>query len=170
MVCFVRKDLLEILHNDPATVSLEQMDPEVVFPVEKFNYELLFSKPFPFHVDARSTDEKILDAVKYFINRHLYTDDPFFDEEKNIFEFPVESIFHFVHDVADTNELRTIIRKEFVINENDCVVHNLPESSDSELEYSDDETQFEDRQNNYQNPDNDGDWDWKVTLNSMFFV
>lgn len=152
MVCFVRKDMLHILQNsddaskDLSSICLDQTDSEVVFPLEKFNYELLYSKPFPFDQETRTTDERILDDVKYFINRHLYVDDPFFDEDKNTFEFPVESIFHFVHDATDTNELRTIIRKEFVINENDCVVHDLPQSSDSEPSSSEDEADTKDTQ------------------------
>lgn len=165
MVCFVRKDILQILldkdsSEDLPSLSINRPNCEVVFPIEKFNYELLFSKVFPYSEETRTMEERILDDVKYFINRHLYEDDPFFDEEKNIFQFPIETIFSFVHDATDTNELRAIIRKEFVINDNDCVEHNMPEPSDSEQSNSDDGQ--ENSWNQYQNPANDGDgenWD-----------
>lgn len=136
MAIFVRKDMLEILSNDstdePTSVisSFDPLDSEVVFPIEKIQYELLFRKEFPFDCDTRTTREKMLDDVKYFINRHLHYDDPYFDEERDICVFPVEDIFRFVHDASDLDELRTIIRKEFVINGEDCVESKLEVESD----------------------------------------
>lgn len=151
MVTFVRKDMLEILLNDGSndelskSQPLEQPDSEVVFPIDKCNYKLLYRKDYPYDQDIRSADEKILDDVKYFINRHLCEEGAYFDEDRNICEFPIENIFHFVHDVADMNELRKIIRKEFVINEKDCIEQNIPVDDDYELDQSDDD---------YENHDN----------------
>ncbi|XP_055311458.1 small RNA 2'-O-methyltransferase [Sitodiplosis mosellana] len=144
MATFVRKDMLPLLNGldatDDVTPPVDESDTEeVVFPIEKFKYKLLFSKEFPYDQDSRSLDEKILDDVKYFINRHLYDDDLYFDQEKNICEFPVEDIFRHVHDASDLNEMRSIIRKEFVINDKDCVEHKLPEESGSEFSEYDDE-------------------------------
>lgn len=137
MATFVRKDMLQLLNGydapDEFTPSTDESQPdEVVFPIEKFQYELLFSKEFPYNQDARSVEEKIIDDVKYFMNRHLYEDDQYFVEDKNIFHFPVKDIFLHVHEASDLDEMRAIIRKEFVINEQDCVEHELPIESDSE--------------------------------------
>lgn len=162
MATFVRKDILQLLNNydasDEGTVA-DGSDTEVVFPIEKFEYRLLFSNEFPYDQDVRTVEEKILDDVKYFINRHLYDDDPYFDYEKNICEFPIEHIFRFVHDSSDLNEMRTIIRKEFVINEKDCVEHKLPEESDFEFDDHDDDK--DDHEVNKENtPPDLGDDDW----------
>lgn len=156
MVTFVRKDMLQILNHLDAPVTqsdappVDESDSEVVFPIEKFKYTLLFSKVFPYDQDSRSVEEKILDDVKYFINRHLYDDNPYFDYEKNICTFPVEDIFRSVHDASDLNEMRTIIRKEFVINNNDCIEHKLPEDTDSEFSeyHSEDEDRNEGNEKN----------------------
>lgn len=137
MACFVRLDILQNhlnLMDEPIKQPLEQQQQQIAadapFPIEKFPYKLLFSKVFPINQDARSVDEKIMDDVKYFINRHLNTDDPYFNEEKYICEFPLGNILPFVHDVADLSELRKIVRKEFAINAQDCIEHKLIESSD----------------------------------------
>ncbi|XP_031639577.1 small RNA 2'-O-methyltransferase [Contarinia nasturtii] len=130
---FVRKDMLELLNEDtPDGIAppLVVTDSEVVFPIEKFDYKLLFSKKFPYDEDDRSYEEKIIDDVHYFINRNL---DTYLNEERNICEFPITEIFHCVRDVANIDELRTIIRAEFVVNENDCVEKALPENDDSEI-------------------------------------
>lgn len=153
MAIFVRLDMLQLLNSvdTPAEAeqSIDESDTEVVFPIEKFEYELLFHKEFPYDQDSRSLEEKILDDVKYFINRHLYDDDPYFDYEKNICEFPVEDIFRYVHDASDLDELRKIIRKEFVINDKDCIEHKLPQQSGSEYsDYnSDDDKDEADKEN-----------------------
>lgn len=133
MVCFLRSDILENQTAETADESIaDQEGIDVPFPIEKFPYKLLFSKEFPFNQDARSVEEKIMDDVRYFINRHLTVDDPYFNEEKNICEIPLANILPFVHDSADLNELRTIVQKEFLINEQDCIEHKLIESSDFE--------------------------------------
>lgn len=137
MVCFIRLDILEN-HLEHTAESIEQPSEQnqrnidVPFPIQKFPYKLLFSKVFPFNQDARSVEEKIMDDVKYFINRHLNPDDPYFNDEKDICEIPLSNILPFVHDTADLNELRTIVHKEFVINEDDCIERKLIESSDYE--------------------------------------
>lgn len=153
MALFVRLDMVKLLkspdtHAEAAEQSVDESDTEVVFPIEKFKYELLFHKEFPYDQDSRSLEEKILDDVKYFINRHLYDDDPYYDYEKNICEFPIEDIFRFVHDASDLDEMRKIIRKEFVINDKDCVEQTLPES-----EYSD---YVSDEDKDEANKENDG--------------
>lgn len=145
MATFVRKDMLQLLngHGAPDEVTPptdESHTDEVVFPIEKFKYELLFSKEFPYDQDARSLEEKIIDDVKYFMNRHLYEEDQYFvDERGGIFYFPVKDIFRHVHEASDLDELRAIIRKEFVINDQDCVERELPKECESELsEYEED--------------------------------
>lgn len=167
MATFVRNDMLQFLNDldapDKVTQSVDESDTEVVFPIEKFEYKLLYSKDFPYDQDARTKEEKILDDVKYFINRHLYDEDPYFDSEKNICEFPVEEIFRFVHDASDLDEMRKIIRKEFVINDKDCVEHKLPEESDAE--FSDYDNDYEDKDDVDEGNDDhapvqdDDDWD-----------
>lgn len=137
MATFVCKDMLQLLngHDAPDEVTPstdESHTDEVVFPIEKFKYELLFSKEFPYDQDARSLEEKIIDDVKYFMNRHFYEDDPYFVEEIERFQFPIQDIFRHVHDASDLDEMRAIIRKEFVINDQDCVEHELPKESESE--------------------------------------
>lgn len=149
MVCFVRKDMRELLSNGSSNVqssSNDRPDTDVVFPINKFPYELLYRKEFPYDQDTRSAEEKIMDDVKYFINRHMYVDgnNHYYDEERDIFEIPVEHIFQFVHDVSDLNELRSIIRKQFEINEKDCIVEKMLQNSD-----------FDESDNDYDYEDND---------------
>lgn len=145
MVCFVLKEMVEVLNDEEpqATVSLQQPLSEIKFPIEKFRYELLFRKVFPFDEDTRNSDEKALDDVKYFINRHRYEDDPFFNDEKNIYEFPIENILQFVDNFDDVNALRAIIQKEFTIDINDCIVCPVLESSGSEQDDVDDDADIE---------------------------
>lgn len=150
MVCFIRIDLLEHHLDSNETIdaprTADQQCIDVPFPIEKFPYKLLFSKPFPFNEDARGVEEKIMDDVKYFINRHLTADDQYFDEERDIWIFPLENMLPFVHDATDLKELRAIVQKEFMLNEHDCIEHKLIESSDfDESDYDDD------------NRDSDGD-------------
>lgn len=77
--------------------------------------------------------EKIMDDVKYFIYRNLSIDDPYFNEEKDICEFPVQDIFQFVHYAVEIDEMRKIIRQDgYEINEEDCVEQKLPSESESE--------------------------------------
>lgn len=168
MVCFIRLDFLEN-HSNHTDESIEQpleeqQNTDVPFPIEKFPYKLLFSKPFPFDQDARSNDEKIMDDVKYFINRHLDTDDPYYNEDKAIYQIPLDNILPFVHDAADLNELRTVVQKEFVINQNDCIEQKPIEDSDyEEDDYDQDDDNNTDQQNaenpNNSNIDDDESWD-----------
>lgn len=142
MACFVRKDMLSYLTKNTSTDQIQmtpdaERDSDVIFPIEKFPYNKLFTKDFPYDQDCRSREEKILDDVKYYLHRHLSVDDPYFNENQDNFEFPIKDIYNFVHDVTDLNELRTIVRKEFEINERDCIAQNLPEYSD--FESNDDE-------------------------------
>lgn len=170
MACFIRLDILENRLNHTKE-SIEQPSEQqqniiVPFPIEKFPYKLLFSKPFPFDQDARSVEEKIMDDVKYFINRHLSADDPYFKEDRDICEIPLANVLPFVHDVADLNELRTIVQKEFVINQEDCIEHKLIEESEyEESDFGNDDDDYNDntdQQNaaNHQNSNIDDDsWD-----------
>lgn len=168
MACFVRLDILQNNLNvpdepieQPLDQEQQQQNTDVPFPIEKFPYKLLFNKVFPFNQDARSVDEKIMDDVKYFINRHLHADDPYFNEEKEICEFPLGNILPFVHDAADLNELRTIVQKEFAINAQDCIEHKLHESSDYDSD--DDEDYGTEPQNASHQPisneDDEESWD-----------
>lgn len=145
MVTFVRTDMIKLLNDASAepTSQTDRSNSEVVFPLEKFKYNLLFSKEFPYDQDARTPQEKIIDDVKYFIHRHSCENSLYFDYEKDIFEFPVPNIFPFIHEVINIDELRTIIRTEFVINENDCIVYKLPEDSDFDDDYEDDDVEAE---------------------------
>lgn len=152
MAVFVRKDMLEILSNNSTeeiAPSSDRPDSDVVFPINKIQYELLFSKEYPYHCDTRSTEQKILDDVKYFIHRHLTADDVFFNEDRDICEFPVEEIFKFVHDADDLDEMRTIIRKEHVINDKDCVEQKLDDESD--YEQDDDYDDYDDQRPSSEN-------------------
>lgn len=160
MVCFVRVDILENDSNSNDQQSTSTQDcTDVPFPVEKFPYKLLSSKPFPFDQDSRSVEEKIMDDVKYFINRHLTADDPYFNEEKDLCVIPLKSMLPFVHDVAHLNELRAIVLKEFPVNEHDCIEHKLVESSD--FEQSDDDDNNDDDHDDYQqNASNQQNYDF----------
>lgn len=79
-----------------------------------------------------------MDDVKYFIHRNSYEENPYFDYEKDVCTFPVKDIYPFIHEANDIDELRAIICKEFVINENDCLVYQLP-TSDSDVDYDGDD-------------------------------
>lgn len=155
LACFVRKDILQASQNDSSSdknaESSIRSNTEIVFPVEKIEYELLYSKEFPYDQDTRTTNEKILDDVKYFFHRHLSADDSYFNEERDICEFPVEDIFRFVHDAVEIDEMRSIIRQDgFEINEQDCVEHKLPSDSDPEQSDSDEQDADETDENNSQ--------------------
>lgn len=120
----------------------------------------MFSKPFPVDQDARSTDEKIMDDIKYFVSRHMTYDDPYFNEERGIYIIPLENVLPFVHDVADLNGLRTVAQKEFAINDHDCIEHELIESSDEHSDVDDDNDDAGGGQQNQQHCDiDDESWD-----------
>lgn len=167
MACFVRLDLLSSHTDELPRQTFEKtqaQNVDVPFPIEKFPYKLLFSKEFPFHQDARSIDEKIMDDVKYFINRHLNSDDPYFNDEKDICEFPLKSMLPFVHDAADLNELRKVVKKEFAVNAQDCIEHKLLEESDdydqSDYENDDDDGTNQQCVPNQQMPNEEDDESW----------
>lgn len=160
MACFVRLDVLHNHLNTDESIDQLQRDTDIsIFPIEKFPYKLLFNKAFPINQDARSVEVKIMDDVKYFIHRHLSADDPYFNEEKDLCEIPLENILPFVHDTTDLNELRSILHKEFVINETDCIEHKLAENSD--FEQSDDGDNYENQQHVelHQHSSDDESWD-----------
>lgn len=122
IACFVRNDVLD---KDASIISTDDE-----MPVGNFEYKQLFEYVYPVDVDKRSRSEIIMDDAKYFINRHSDEDGRYFIYAQNAFEFPVRDIFEFVAESYDENELRTILRKEFVINENDCVIVDAQHESD----------------------------------------
>lgn len=166
MVTFARIDMIKLLENESIDIlTFDRSNSDVEFPIDKFNYQLLFRKEFPFHNDCRTTGEKIMDDVKYFINRHSYEDDGYYDYEKDLCIFPIEAIFQCVHDAADLDQMRTIILKEFVINAQDCVEYKLPVETQSESSDDEDENENDNNKENISdNPttsqaqDDEDDW------------
>lgn len=149
---FVRNDILQSSIDETTEISssLLEADSEVIFPVEKFDYKLLFRKEFPYDNDKRTTEEKILDDVHYYINRNL---DTYLNEDTNISEIPITEIFRCVRDATDIDELRTIIRTKFVINENDCIESAV--QYDEISDYGDDEIDSVNKENIDNNRQND---------------
>lgn len=146
-------------NDDPQSVSAGDQT-EGAFPIEKFPYKSLFKFDHPH--DKRDRIQIVLDDVQYFIRRHIYHEDPYFNDSRNLFQFPIEEIFHYVHDAVDVDDLRSILleNKDFVI-ENDCVMADPPPESDSES-YTDDENYeyLEGEQLESTNANNEEEEDW----------
>lgn len=149
--CFVQKHLVDLLHqpehpddqyeNEAESTESETSttDTTVVYPIEKFPYKFLFSYEFPAYVETRSHVEVVMDSVKYFITRNSIDESRFLDEDRNALVIPVSDLFVCVHEAASEAELRNIIEKEYVL-ENDCIVHSMEnEESDTSTDYDEDE-------------------------------
>lgn len=103
------------------------------FPVEKFEYKLLFKNDFPIHTDHRTEEEMIMDNVVYFFNRFIYKYDEefYYNPDRDRYEFPLNDIFNHVAVAPDYGELKQIVIKKYQIEENDIVVVAVPVSDDS---------------------------------------
>lgn len=135
IACFAHENLLS-MKNEPTKLipsSESLLDNEVIFPIRKIEYERLFKYDYPFYVEKRTRADVIMDDAKYFINRNLREDGKYFNSELEHFKIPFNEIFCSIPEVDDESEVRTILRKEFNIDNNDCVVIS------SELNYSTDE-------------------------------
>lgn len=136
MACFVRRDLLNEPQFDAEDNSAE---PEVSpFPVEKFQYKLLFQNEFPINEDCRTTEEIIMNTAEYFFNRFIYKFDEefFYNMERDRYEFPMQEIYECVHDAPEYDELKNVLATKYCIEENDIVIVPAPvdEYSSSEAE------------------------------------
>lgn len=130
IACFVRKDLLNL-----ETITVP--DTDVLYPLEKYKYELLFEYIYPINVDHRSRTDRIMDDSKYFIHRNSNVDEKYYNSEEDRFLFPLDDIYQFVQDAASEMELRDILRNEFQIDENNCVI--VEQQYESEESYHDDD-------------------------------
>ncbi|KAL5291008.1 HENMT1 family protein [Megaselia abdita] len=103
---FVRKDVL---------------DQELVSPIvmnEKYpsNYKLVHKEQFPFNIDERSKEEKVLDEAKYHINR-LKRFELYLNAEQTHAQIPVIAVFQFVENLVDSSSEMVAI-----LNANDIQV------------------------------------------------
>lgn len=139
MACFVRRDLL----NEPQFVAeTDTTEPEVSpFPVEKFEYRLLFQNEFPISQDIRTNEEIIMDNVEYFFNRFIYKfdDEYYYNMDRDRYEFPLQQIYECVHEAPDYDELKRVVISKYCIEANDIVIVPVPndEYSSSDCEGSD---------------------------------
>lgn len=135
MACFVRRDLLS---DQLPNIETDEMEAEVSpFPVEKFEYKLLFKNDFPVDEDKRSVEEIILHDVEYFFARFTYKfdEDFYYSMERDRYEFPMQQIFECVFTAPDYDELKSIVATKYCVEENDIVVVPVPvEDSSSEFE------------------------------------
>lgn len=131
MACFVRRDLL----NEPRVdAEIDATEPEVSpFPIEKFQYKLLFENDFPVNEDVRSTEEVIMDSVEYFFNRFLYKfdEDFYYNVDRDRYEFPLRHVFDCVHEAPEYEELKSIVITKYCIEEGDIVIVPVPVDDDS---------------------------------------
>lgn len=123
----------------PETVSDEQkttsIDSIALYPISKYEYKFLFKFEYPFHVENRTQDEIIVDEANYFINRNLYEHISYYNYERDMFEFPVEDVYRAINEAPDIDELRSLLRKHFHINNKDEIEIKRSEESESDDEY-----------------------------------
>lgn len=132
--------------------SMDPTDTTVVYPIEKFPYKLLFSTEYPEFIETRSHINIILDDVKYYIHRHTVDDSRFFDEDSNSLIMPIEEMMPFVHEAASVAELREIIKNDYTIDSNNCIVYSLDDDdSNSSNSYPD----YDYSQSNTASPESD---------------
>lgn len=137
IACFVHRDLLTEDSDGDQHLNAKEEDKiklielNLPYPIEKFEYKLLFKYDFPINVDDRSQEKIILDSVEYFINRYRYAEDIYFNFERDLYEIPVNDIYQCVPETSEIDELRRILLKEFTINQNDCVEVQRPEEISS---------------------------------------
>lgn len=147
MACFVRRDLL----NEPPLVAENNTaEPDVSpFPVEKFEYKLLFQNEFPLNEDSRTNDEIIMDNVEYFFNRFIYKfdEDFYYNMERDRYEFPLQEIYECVHEAPDYDELKSVVMKRYRIEENDSVIVPIPVDHSSSSDFEESELELNDIRN-----------------------
>lgn len=130
--------------NTPSDID----DAIPIHPITKHEYKLLFRFDYPFHVDNRTDDEIILDEAQYFVNRNMCENLPYYNYERDIYEFPVDHIYRSINEAPDIHELRVLLRQKFVINDKDEVEVKPPEESEDENDYSiEDATETNSNQN-----------------------
>lgn len=149
MACFVRRDLLDEPSVDTVTATNSTDTNECPFPIEKFNYKLLFENEFPIDEDKRTVEEVIMDNVVHFFNRFTYKFDEefFYNYERDRYEFPMQQIYECVHEAPDYEQLKNIVMKKYRIEENDIVIVPVPvdDASNSEFDGSDVENDVNDQ-------------------------
>lgn len=104
-------------------------------PVYETNhiYKLVHRKEYPFDIELRSNDEIILDEFKYFINRYTGHYDLYFDEDKQIYAFPLMDAYNDINQAADIDELREILRNnKYKITEEDVILIDPADDESSE--------------------------------------
>lgn len=87
---FVRKDILNL-----------EMTKEVV-EASKSSYKLVHKEQFPFHIDERSKEEKILDEAKYHINR-LRRLEMYINVEQTFAQIPVVAVYQFLENLVNSS-------------------------------------------------------------------
>lgn len=149
LACFVRSDFwVESDGKNPAALPASTTgDTTAKVPAEPSsrpiyeticNYQFIHKYEYPFDVELRSDEQIILDEAKYIFNRHLYLYELYFDNDENVYKFPLSDIFLMNNAAPNMDELRKVLRIEgYKFDENDAVVISPPEQETSEREYDD---------------------------------
>lgn len=136
MACFVRRDLLNEQLGDSESGTVEA--DESPFPVDKFEYKLMFTNEFPIMIDddSRTEEEIIMDNVESFFNRFIYRFDEefYFNVDRDRYEFPLQQIYECVYNAPDIDQLRKVLMGKYHIGEDDIVIVPIPEDMDSSSE------------------------------------
>lgn len=123
MALFVRKDILNI----------ELTSPISSFDIKETTYKPVHIEKFPFNVDERSIQEKVLDEAKYQISR-LRRMERYINFEKRIAQIPLIAVYEFVEEfLNNSSELVAILSKNDILVEGEFIIAEMEEEYDEEL-------------------------------------
>lgn len=120
LALFVRKDVLD----------LELISPCLEAKTAPSNYKLVHKEQFPFNVDERTKEEKVLDEAKYHINR-LRRLEMYINAEQTFAQIPVIAVYQFVENLVNSSsEMVAILTKNDYQVKNEFIVIEVEEEED----------------------------------------
>lgn len=131
---FIRKEYLETLNKDENTEVLDESNEPDQVLVEVDGYRLIQSTEYPFYLDRRTREQKILDECSYHINRFRWMGDEYFNFEADRFEIPITAVANACWQFTDRiDEVQSVLKANFEI-EGDFVILPPNEEEESEAE------------------------------------
>ncbi|XP_067632796.1 small RNA 2'-O-methyltransferase isoform X2 [Eurosta solidaginis] len=126
---FVRRDLLNHSLIEPLCNQIRvdcNPDPD-------FQYKEIFAVDFPYNIDERSKEEKLLDEARYQISRCQRVD-RYFNRDLGVYQVPLTVLKDYIENIdATMDELLCVLKQDDIEVKGDYII--LPEHDEDESSY-----------------------------------